>query len=335
MSDSNQAVIRNEEGGASTLPMRATGDSIARVLAIMEDAEKFAEKLARSQFIPQAFRGNSADVLAAVTLGQMVGLNPMQALWGIAVINGRPCIWGDAALAIVRSHPDFEDIQETIEKSSGEEGAAKAICTIKRRGQSPVARSFSMAQAQRAGLSTKKGPWTDYPARMLQMRARGFAMRDAFADALTGMMLREEAEDAPPEPRDVTPPPASLPEGKRIRMTRRQRTEEASTPEKAHEPAPAPAAQPPVDPGPPPPADAQAPPEVQAEHPREKPTRADLVTHIGLLASQVPRADLDAYLAEHKPGGCATWTAIEQCRYLEPLTTVRDALARWTGAPPE
>jgi hypothetical protein len=40
---------------------------------------------------------------------------------------------------------------------------------------------------------------------MLQMRARGFALRDAFPDALRGMVTAEEASDYP------TPQPASEP----------------------------------------------------------------------------------------------------------------------------
>jgi hypothetical protein len=38
---------------------------------------------------------------------------------------------------------------------------------------------------------------------MLQLRARGFAIRDVFPDALRGVMTREEAEDMPAEPRHV------------------------------------------------------------------------------------------------------------------------------------
>jgi hypothetical protein len=38
---------------------------------------------------------------------------------------------------------------------------------------------------------------------MLQLRARGFAIRDVFPDALRGVLTREEAEDTPPEPRHV------------------------------------------------------------------------------------------------------------------------------------
>ena len=36
-----------------------------------------------------------------------------------------------------------------------------------------------------------------YSSRMLQMRARAFALRDAFADALRGIQCREEMQDVP------------------------------------------------------------------------------------------------------------------------------------------
>jgi hypothetical protein len=112
----------------------------------------------------------------------------MQSIQNIAVINGRPSVWGDALLALCQSHPAFEDIQETDDGDT-------ATCVIKRRGRSPVSRSFSMDDAKRAGLLGKQGPWSSYPARMRQMRARGFALRDAFADALRGLSSGEEQED--------------------------------------------------------------------------------------------------------------------------------------------
>jgi hypothetical protein len=68
---------------------------------------------------------------------------------------------------------------------------------------------FSMADAKRAGLAGKSGPWSQYPARMLTLRARGFALRNAFADALRGLITAEEAQDYPAaEPTPVTQPEA-------------------------------------------------------------------------------------------------------------------------------
>tara|TARA_R110002020_G_scaffold37892_1_gene114463 strand:- start:30 stop:494 length:465 start_codon:yes stop_codon:yes gene_type:complete len=51
--------------------------------------------------------------------------------------------------------------------------------------------------AKKAKLWGKPGPWTQYPARMLQVRARAMALRDQFADVLSGIHIGEEVRDIP------------------------------------------------------------------------------------------------------------------------------------------
>ena len=166
----------------------------------LQEAMKFSDILASSSMVPRDFQGKPGNVLVAIQWGREVGLGPLQALQNIAVINGRPSIWGDAALALVRGHPDCLSVQEGVE---GEGEARQGWCEVARRGEQPQRRTFSVADAKRAGLWGKSGPWTQYPDRMLQLRARGFAIRDVFPDALRGVITREEAEDTPAEPRHV------------------------------------------------------------------------------------------------------------------------------------
>jgi hypothetical protein len=163
----------------------------------MADAMKFGEMVANSDFAPKDFRGKPASCVLAIQAGAEIGLSPMQALQSIAVINGRPTIWGDAALALVQASPVCEYVTEEIEE--GKDGEALvAICTAKRRGYpKPTVSRFSVADAKKAGLWGKTGPWTQYPKRMLQLRARGFALRDAFPDVLKGLVTAEEAQDYP------------------------------------------------------------------------------------------------------------------------------------------
>jgi hypothetical protein len=176
-------------------------------LASFEDAFRFSKMVAASEFAPKDFRGKPESCMLAIQHGSEVGLSPMQSLQSIAVINGRPTIWGDAALALVQSSPVCEYVREFTE---GEGEALVAVCEAKRRGYpQPTVVRFSMADAKRAGLAGKSGPWSQYPARMLTLRARGFALRNAFADALRGLITAEEAQDYPtPEPTPATQPEA-------------------------------------------------------------------------------------------------------------------------------
>jgi len=176
--------------------------------ATLTEAVQFSEMLASSSMVPRAYQGKPQDVLVCVQWGYEMGLAPMQALQNIAVINGKPSVYGDAAMALVQASPVCEDVEEYFE----DEGTPNpvAVCVAKRKNRKPVIAKFSVEDAKRAGLWGKQGPWSAYPKRMMQMRARGFALRDAFPDVLKGMITAEEAQDYPDEakPRaakDITP----------------------------------------------------------------------------------------------------------------------------------
>jgi hypothetical protein len=164
-------------------------------LATFDDAFRFAAMVAKSDFAPKDFRGKPESCLLAIQHGSEIGLSPMQSLQNIACINGRPAIWGDAALALCLASPVCDGIHELIE---GDGDNMTAVCQTSRKGKDAnVVGRFSVADAKRAGLWGKTGPWTQYPKRMLQLRARGFALRDAFPDVLKGLVTAEEAQDYP------------------------------------------------------------------------------------------------------------------------------------------
>ncbi len=164
-------------------------------LATFADAMKFGETVANSEFAPKDFRGKPASCMLAIQAGAEIGLAPLQALQSIAVVNGRPAVFGDAALAVAKASPVCEYVTESVD---GDGEQMVATCTAKRRGYpQPTVVKFTVADAKKAGLWGKAGPWTQYPKRMLQMRARGFALRDAFPDVLKGLVTAEEAQDYP------------------------------------------------------------------------------------------------------------------------------------------
>lgn len=170
-----------------------------------EQALTFAGYLADSDMVPKDFKGKPGNCLIAMQWGAELGLKPLQALQNLAIINGRPSLWGDAVIALVRGSPLCEYVTE-------DDDGTQAICRVKRRGEPEQIRTFSMQDAQAAGLAGKAGPWSQYPRRMRQMRARAFALRDVFPDVLRGLPVAEELMDMPPEKHMgaaevVTPPP--------------------------------------------------------------------------------------------------------------------------------
>ena len=165
------------------------GKMLAFVPQTMEEQHQYAQKLSRSNLVPAAFKGKPDDVLIAMNMGAELGLTPIAALQNIAVINGKPCLYGDGLLAVCRGSGKVADFEETIKDGV-------ATCKITRvDNATPIVRSFSVEDAKRANLWGKSGPWKLYPQRMLQMRARSWALRDGFADCLGGFSSAEEAID--------------------------------------------------------------------------------------------------------------------------------------------
>ncbi len=157
-----------------------------------EQALTFADYLADSDLVPKDFKGRPGNCLIAMQWGAELGLKPLQAMQNLAIINGRPSLWGDAVIALVRASPLCEFVLESDDGDT-------ATCRVKRRGEPEQSRTFSTADAKTAGLLGKAGPWTQYPKRMRQMRARAFALRDVFPDVLRGLPVAEELMDMPTE----------------------------------------------------------------------------------------------------------------------------------------
>ena len=174
-----------------------------------EQALTFANYMADSDMVPKDFKGKPGNCLIAMQWGFEVGLKPLQALQGIAVINGRPSIWGDALLSLVLSSPVCKDV---IEKYEGTGDDFRAVCIAKRHNREDKVATFSVKDAKAAGLLGKQGPWTQYRDRMLKQRARAFALRDQFADVIKGLAVAEESMDIQPGERFMGPADVVQPE---------------------------------------------------------------------------------------------------------------------------
>ncbi|MFH2076115.1 MAG: hypothetical protein ABIJ57_12345, partial [Pseudomonadota bacterium] len=209
--------MEEKETKAAQVPALVEFDASVRAMMPrnFEGLWRMATIMAKSGMMPRGIE-QPETVFVAVQMGLEVGLPPMAAVQNIAVINGRPSIWGDAVLGLVRASGLLESFKESFNGTfPGDDYTA--VCTALRRGDpEPIEREFSVADAKRAGLwqtearvtrRRKDGgtyetdndvPWFKYPKRMLQMRARSWALRDGFGDVLRGLQVREEMRDVTP-----------------------------------------------------------------------------------------------------------------------------------------
>jgi hypothetical protein len=181
----------------------------------VEEAARMAQAVIIGGFAPDSYKDKSGmhdpnKIMLGIMSAMEAGLQPLYGLRQIAIINGRPVIWGDAAMALVQSK---NLIASYVEEQVGPKPTDKDLTkwdddygwkvVIKRRGQEGAYEGvFTVGMAKRAGLwmNSRKVPWMQHPDRMLKIRARSFPLRDGFADALAGLAIREEVEDMLPAP---------------------------------------------------------------------------------------------------------------------------------------
>jgi hypothetical protein len=183
------ATTEDQPKAPAKVAVTAGGKLAAFVPNSLEEAWRLAGALAASGMTPKAYGGDQNKIMVGIIAGAEVGLTPFAALQSIAVIGNNPSLWGDGALALVQASGLLDDMEETDDGNT-------ATCRLNRQGRkTAIVRTFSMEDAKKAGLAGKAGPWTQYPARMRQMRARAFALRDGFSDVLKGLHIAEEARD--------------------------------------------------------------------------------------------------------------------------------------------
>jgi hypothetical protein len=160
----------------------------------MDGIARLAAGAMAAGVIPSAKSPQQAFILLAA--GFEAGLGFTATCKNVMLVNNKPAIWGDAALALVARSPACRGVHERLE---GDGDNMTAICEVIRDGWADsIVRKFSVADAKKAGLWGKSGPWSSYPKRMLAMRARGFALRDSFPDLLMGLGIVEEQQDVGP-----------------------------------------------------------------------------------------------------------------------------------------
>lgn len=162
-----------------------------------EIAKRVAHTLANSNLVPDSYRGRPNDVFVAINMGAEVGLGAFAAVQSIAVIEGKPCLYGDGLIGVVRASQKCQWIEESLDWDN-----KTATCRTQRQGDpNPIESSYSLDDAVQAGISTRNN-WQKHTKRMLQMRARAYCLRDAYPDLLKGLGVVEEMQD-----HDLTPAP--------------------------------------------------------------------------------------------------------------------------------
>ena len=180
---------------ASTEVTKTRGKAAARttptpgfsyITAGLQERADYIARLAPSTILPTAYRGNAANAFVAAETGAALGLEPLQALASIAVINGRATLSSDLMAAVIRRAGHTLRIIE----NSPESVTATLIRADDKTFEFTV--TWDKDKAVKAGLWGQRGPWSQYPTQMLRARAITEVARQGASEALMGMIYSPE-----------------------------------------------------------------------------------------------------------------------------------------------
>lgn len=209
------------------------GTVLAIVPQTFEETLRIARAVVASNLAPSALIGKltgeeaAAAVAVAIMSGAELGLKPMVSLRSFTVINGKPALYGDGLINVVRMSGKVAYLRTGCEVRNGK---MIGFCEAKRLDTGEDKRvEFSQDNAARARLWDERAvvrkqvwengqkvwrdnvpndaPWYRFPERMLAWRAAGYCLRELFGDVLGGIRDEYEAREIADldEMRDVTP----------------------------------------------------------------------------------------------------------------------------------
>lgn len=164
-------------------------------LGTLTEQMEFSKVVSTGDLLPQAYRGKPANVMIAVGLGASMGLSPMESLYRIDVIQGKPTASAELIASNVRR------AGHTLRLEVNENPPA-ARCVIVRQDDPDFEHVVirNEAWAKQMGLSQKDN-YKKQPATMLGWRALTACARQACPEALYGVgHTADELRDMPRQP---------------------------------------------------------------------------------------------------------------------------------------
>lgn len=229
----------NDQTPLPRLPSLSGGGNVMAIVPqTFEETFRIARAVVSAGLAPAALIGKktgddaASAVSVAIMSGAELGLKPMVSLRSFTVINGKPALYGDGLINVVRQSGKVAYLRTGCEVRDGK---MVGWCEAKRNDTDEDKRvEFSQDDAIRAGLwqadalirkqvwekgdkvwkenQPNDSPWYRFPQRMLAWRAAGYCLRELFGDVLGGIRDEFEAREIADgdDMRDITPrqPPA-------------------------------------------------------------------------------------------------------------------------------
>lgn len=173
----------NEQAPMMVQQQAGAFDALQEQVAAMDAAAKLATALCNTEMVPKQYRGKPDDGAAAILYGAELGMNPIQSLQNVMVINGKPGVEARTMVALLNRRGYIVETAETSDTR------------VTVRGTAPNGRveesTWTIERAAQAGY-TSNSLYKKIPQQMLYAKAATEVCRKLAPDVLLGIAYSTE-----------------------------------------------------------------------------------------------------------------------------------------------
>lgn len=161
---------------------------------------------ASSSLVPQAYQGKAMDCTIAVDMANRMGISPMMVMQNLYVVKGKPSWSGQACTSLISGSGKFKSVRHVYTGTKGTDNRGCYVEAVRiENGEVVQGTEVTIEMAKMEGwLSNSK--WKSMPDQMLAYRASAFFARVHIPNALMGISVEGESDDAKPVPEETFNP---------------------------------------------------------------------------------------------------------------------------------
>lgn len=164
---------------------------------LFEEGQRIAMALAKSDLVPQSYKGNIPNTMIALEMANRIGVSPFQVMQNLDIIHGKPSWRSTFIIAALNSCGRFKPLRfEFVGNDAKSDSYGCRAYTEDFDGNKFTGPLVTWEMVKSEGWLSKTGSkWKTMPELMFQYRAASFFGRLYAPDILNGMQSVEEVKD--------------------------------------------------------------------------------------------------------------------------------------------
>lgn len=179
--------------------LTTTQNESAFAIQTFEHAQRVAVMIAKSDIIPDKYKGNVANCMIALEMAHRSGTSPLIVMQNLHIIQGKPSWASTYVIAMINASGKFSQELRFIQSGEGDDYGYEAWTISKSDNEKLIGPKVDWKMVKAEGWLSKPGSkWKTMPELMFRYRSAAFFGRLYTPELMNGLHTQEEVIDVQP-----------------------------------------------------------------------------------------------------------------------------------------